>query len=65
MSQTLLHWRCFWRWPPGHKWEQVSDAGLAYRRCVNCGLKEGSDAGYAGNPHDRFGGGSGGGGEAA
>jgi hypothetical protein len=56
MGRMLQHWRCFWRWPPGHKWEQVSEAGLTYRRCTNCGMTEGGGGGGGspGDPHDRY-----------
>ena len=49
-------WRCFWRWPPGHKWEQVSDAGVTYRRCQKCGYKEGSGGSggtWSDKPHEQ------------
>ena len=49
--------RCFWSWPIGHKWEQVSDAGLTYRHCTRCGKREGGSGGgpLADRPHDRLG----------
>jgi class 3 adenylate cyclase len=29
--------RCFWRWPPGHRWEFKESAGKPMLRCVSCG----------------------------
>jgi hypothetical protein len=56
MSQTLHHWRCFWRWPIGHKWEQVSDAGVTYLRCANCGMSQGGRGTptWSDTPHERY-----------
>jgi hypothetical protein len=29
--------RCFWRWPPGHRWEVKQSAGKPMLRCAACG----------------------------
>ena len=39
-------WRCFWRWPLGHRWEYVVvDQRYGYRRCGGCGKTKGSYTG--------------------
>jgi hypothetical protein len=31
------HVRCFWRWPPGHRYEKVVEQRYAFKRCRECG----------------------------
>ena len=45
-------WRCFWRWPLGHRWEHVVvDHRHGYKRCGDCGMTKGR---YTGPPPDSF-----------
>jgi hypothetical protein len=31
------HWRCYFRWPPGHKWTRVTENEATFARCERCG----------------------------
>ena len=40
----------------GHNWEQVSDAGVIYRRCTKCGKSDssgGSGGTWSDKPHEQ------------
>lgn len=34
---TRAELRCFWGWPPGHRWEHVREGRYDFKRCRECG----------------------------
>jgi ATP dependent DNA ligase domain len=39
VRERLREWRCFWRWPIGHRWQRAGDEdALGHdKRCIDCG----------------------------
>jgi hypothetical protein len=37
--ERFQEWRCFWRWPLGHRWQRVgAEDSLGHdKRCIDCG----------------------------
>jgi RNase P subunit RPR2 len=34
------HWRCYFRLPPGHKWEQAAQEERTFLTCRRCGKEK-------------------------